>query len=257
MIIFQVLAVTMRKAKSRSLHFINRRQVRHTQNANTDSGHLPQGVARKGRERRTETDIGRATESETGIETETEIETATGEEKGMTGMEGEGMTGIEGKTGTGTEAERMTEAEARGTRTEVIGTRGETGAPEKERGTRMAKGRRGGPQMKINGEKRIGKERRREGRIERRRQHRGNGKILKRERRRRMNRNRKAKIMGKRRRRSASLRSAARIRLCARRETGTWPGKLHAQPPRATLRKKRTEQIPLILLFRVLISKIR
>lgn len=212
MIIFRVLAVTMRKAKSRSLHFINHRQVRHTPNANTDNGRLPQGVARKGRERRTETDIGRATESETGIETGTE--TATGEEKGMTGMEGEGMTGIGGKTGTGTEAERMTEAEARGTQTEGKDMRRETGAPEKERGTRMAKGRRGGPQMKINGEKRIGKERRREGRTERRRQqHRGNGRILKRVRRERMNRNRKAKITGKRRRRSASLRSAARIRL--------------------------------------------
>lgn len=253
MITFQVRAATTRKAKSRSLYLISPRQVPLTQNASTDSGHHPQGAGKSGREGRTETDIGRATK------TEKETETATGEERGMTDTEGGGTTGKEEKTGTGTEAERMTERGAGGTRTGGTGTRGETGAPEKEIGTRMATGRGEGSRKKTNGGRKIGKERGREGTIERRRhrQRKGNGRIPKRERRRRRSRKRKARITGTWRRRSTSLQSAAQIRRWARRETGTWPDRSHAQPPRATLKKKRTEQVstPIISLYYVSICK--
>lgn len=114
--ISQVHAVTMRRAKSKSLGLASQ-QALHTQNVNTDRGHLPQGVERRGRKR--ERDIRRVTEIETEREIEMETETETEIEKGMTDMEAEEMTGIEGKTGIG--AEKMTEVEARGTQRKKTG----------------------------------------------------------------------------------------------------------------------------------------
>lgn len=170
--ISQVQAVTSRRHMSRNLGLASLGAALHTQNASTGRGHLHQGAVtkRRGKRRRSETDIKRATETKTeqGIEIESEKETETGEGKEMTGMEKEEATEIEGETET--EVEKTTEVEE----AEVIpkGTTGMErgrGAPEKENGIRMGRGKREGNRMKTRGKTDIWRKSRHYGRNQRRR----------------------------------------------------------------------------------------
>jgi len=185
--ISQVQAVTMRRAVSRSLDSASLAEAPHTQNVNTDRGHLHQGVERKRRrrEKETVTDIKRATEikrrQETKIEIEKEIETDTGEEKGMIDMEIGEVTGIEGKIETEIEAETMIEAEEGVIQRGKRGMGKGRGAQKKGSMIRMAKERRGGIQMKTEGRTNIRKKRRSKGKNLRGKRQRGEKKkILKR-----------------------------------------------------------------------------